>query len=149
MDKEELDKIAVISVKHTGTNFIHQLLLNSVGSVRVTHWSSLDLDNIPSIIISPIRNPGMTYGTWYSRNRFGEQYFQEWEIFNQYFLDGKVTVVPVDTKDRDVHLKSLSNKLGVELSTNWEPVESQKRFSPPMMDLTRVYSLEVVKCFYD
>ncbi len=144
----DLDQVSILSVKHTGTNFLDQLIKEYLGPVRAAHWSHSRPDKLPKIVVSPIRNPQDVYTTWYSRGRFGPEFFKEWQVFNEAFLLGIPTIVPVDTPDREFHLNKLSNRLGVDLQTEWVPVESQTRYPAPEIDLSSIYELEVVKAFY-
>lgn len=146
--RQELDRISILSVKHTGTNFIHQLLREFIGEVRSSHYNSLESFTTPEIIISPIRDPWRVYRTWYSRGRFGPEFFSEWNIFNEAWKTGKVHIVPIDTEDKQKHLDGLSDILNTKLSTDWTPVESMTRYNPPEIDLSKIYNLEVVKHFY-
>lgn len=148
MLKVPLGDIAIISVKHTGTNFISKILEdNEVGRVRCSHWLTSNPNR--KFIISPIRDPYETYITWYSRGRFGPDYYKEWEIFNEAYLKGIAHIVPVDISTRKYYLDKLSEEIGIELKTNWKKVEHQERFVPPSISLKNVYDLPVVKRYYE
>ena len=148
MNKEYI----IISVKHTGTNFLQKLVKPILGDVEVCHWS-----NGSSVkrfsgykILSPIRNPFDCFVTWYSRDRYGYEFIKEWNIFNEFFKSGKIAaVLPIDTLDKNQHLNKLSEVIGGGLITDWSPVESMQRHTPPKIDLSEVYNLPIVKHFYE
>lgn len=140
------------SVQHTGTNFLNKVLTDAGWTVRATHWAAKNLYDKP-FTISPIRNPWDTYVTWISRRR-NDSYLGQWLLFNAAFeaLDD-LYIVPVDTEDRDYYLNLLSQRLKCELTTDWKPVESQRRIPVEKTNyvrqiLHRVYQLPVVKKFY-
>ena len=142
------DRIAIVSVKHTGTNFMEAVVREAGFDTVAAHWSTYNKTRV-SAIVSPIRNPLLTFRSWYSRNRFGGEFFKEWELFNQAWLDGKIAhVQPIDTEDRDEHLKKLSEVLGSTCVTDWKPVASGEHLDPPKTDISQVLNLEVVKHFY-
>lgn len=144
----QLDRVAVMSVKHTGTHFLTQLLSESIGPVRTTHWSALNKDMLSEITISPIRHPDLCYATWYSRNRFGPAFFEEWKVLNYNFVNDRIHPFPIDTENREFYKQQLEEVLGEKLVTEWKPLGSDKRYEPPKMDLSEVYNLEVVQFFY-
>lgn len=146
----DIKKVGIVSVRHTGYNFTEQLLKECVGSVKGFHWIHHNtVEVFPEIVISPIRHPKLVYRTWYSRNEFGEGFFKEWEIFNDHWLAGNVHVLPLDTKDRGLHLKNLGKLLEVDLKTDWALVEHKQNFEPPEIDLARVFRLDVVREYYE
>lgn len=147
--KFELDNISILSVKHTGTNFLHQIIREGIGDVRTAHYSSSNPDKLPKIVLSPIRHPYDCFVTWYSRGRFGPDFFTEWKLLNECYLQSIPMIVPVDTDQGPMYLQKMANKLDCILETNWEPVESQTRYTPPNIDLSEVYELEVVQKFYE
>jgi len=139
--------VEVWSVKHTGTNFLRKVLMDAYGvKISVVHWGNQR--NYQGDIVSPIRNPKDVYKSWYSRGEFGPKFFEEWVLLNIAFMEGRTRVLPIDTDDRDEHLARMSDFLGIELSTDWEPVKPGVRYEPPEIDLSYIYGMPVVKRFY-
>jgi len=110
--------------------------------MHYTHWKGEG-----KFIISPIRDPYHVYRTWYSRGKFGPDFYKEWNRFNS--ARDSVHILPVDTNDREEHLKNLGEKMGLELKTQWKPIEHMERFEPPEIDLSEVYNLPVVREYYE
>ncbi len=145
-------QLNVYSVQHTGTNFIHKVLMDAGWNCRVTHWTSANVE-IDGIVISPMRDPWKTYITWVSRQR-KEDFLGQWKLYNKAFVrNPNLYIVPIDTEDREEHLSRLSKKLKCELNTDWKPVESRNRVPVERTEavnkiLDEVYSLPVVRKFY-
>ncbi len=139
--------IKLFSVPHTGTYFLKGVLEDAGFKVHARHWEGWRLSG--DLIVAPIRNPYDSFTSWVSRQR--NQNFQEkWDMFNKaYESDQRMIIVPIDTHDRDVHLKRLSNFLNTDLATDWTPVNSAKVSDVGPVDLSDIYSLPVVKKFYN
>lgn len=140
-------QLQVSTVQHTGTNFVAKLLTDAGWTVRATHWTAQNvLDK--GFVISPIRDPWKTYVTWVSRNR-NDSFFGQWQLFNQaYLTNPDLYILPIDTADRCDYLMHLSERLKVQLKTDWKPVESRPHKTVKPTDLSNVYDLPVVKKFY-
>ena len=107
------------------------------------------------IIVSPIRDPMATWATWVRAQR-GPPYtgvvdfIYAWTRLNEVYLNRQdFYLVPVDSKNRDEYLARLSDRLGVELTTDWSRVNSnpgdqvEARF-----EATDLYQLDVVRDVY-
>jgi hypothetical protein len=144
--------LQILSVMHTGTNFLIDLLRNNGWYVKSNHWVANDM-TLKSLVICPIRDPLKTYITWVSRNR-KDDFLGQWTLFNQAYLNNPdLHIVPVDTQDRGSHLDALSTRLKCQLNTGWQPLGSGVRRDVEITDsaknlLTQVYNLPVVKKFY-
>lgn len=141
----ELD---IISVPHTGTNFLNKLVTDAgFMTVRCHHWQKKDLDK-EGLILSPIRDPWKTWITWQSRNR-QDDFFESWFLFNQVYQENPyLFILPIDTPAKFDYLKMLSCMLKVDIQTDWSPVESQPHKEVVKKDLSAIYNLSVVKKFY-
>ena len=131
----------IYSVPHTGTHFLKKLT-----GLHALHYNSDIGEN--EIIISPIRDP---FDTWQSWQRRGSEqdFFTPWFNFSQAWEQLDVTVLPIDTPDRDKHLKALSIKLSTELYTDWMPENSKAGPDVELtVDLSSIYALPVVREYY-
>jgi hypothetical protein len=166
-----MDKIVLRTVPHTGTNFMQQML-SSAGfpPSRIEHYdvtTTSFVDDPMEIIVSPIRDPRHVYGTWcarYSNNCSvtPTTFYASWFAFNRAFMDismkDRFYILPLDTDDRDDHLRKLSKRLVfAHLTTDWKPVSSQEsRYGPSVPPdkesmprvLEEVMKLPVVVSFY-
>lgn len=121
--------ITVLTVPHTGTHFLASIFNNAKVPYVRSHYGvgrdHLDLDE--SFIVSTLRDPVKTFKTWYYRNhldKHGMQFIDCWLEYDWYTKNENVFILPIDTQDREEKLKQLSNKIGLTLSTDWEPVSS-------------------------
>jgi len=137
----------IYSVQHTGSRFIKSILLNhGWGFVDIKHYQKQYFTD--QLCISPIRNPRDAYISWQSRGRC-EDFYQAWFNFNETYLNNKdLWIVPVDTHDRGLYLNALSDRLEVDLKTNWKPVGCGQRNKVEYINLSAIYNLPVVKEFY-
>ena len=135
----------IYSIPHTGTHFLKDLLEKSGLTVKALHiegWKPTK-----EHIINPIREPFKTWVTWESRNR--EQDFKiRWLLLDEIYRTQDVSIIPIDTDDRDKHLQDLSKRLNLELYTEWKPVSSQPHKAVKKIDLKEIYYLSVVKKYY-
>jgi len=142
------------SVPHTGTRFLSRLLdTHGIQLPDYHFWEFLPEDLIagyPGLKICPIRDPKMVYVTWASKKgKVMSMYYTAWALFNELYMSGEeVFVLPIDTPDREEHLKALSKRLEVDLKTDWTPVGSEPRLQVEIPDLSGIYRLDVVKKFY-
>lgn len=140
-------QLEIRSVQHTGTNFIHKVLMDAGWNCRATHWTNANVKDT-GLMISPIRNPKDVWVTWCSRDR-QEDFNHMWSLFNQVYLENpNLFIVPVDTEDREDYLNLLSQRLKCDLKTDWTPVESREHKNYMDRDLSNIYELPVVRKFY-
>ena len=133
--------IDICSVPHTGTNFLHQLISSAGFQCRTGH-------TFKENGIAPIRDPWETYVSWVSRGKDTDGFEAAWKEFDEAYRELDLFIVPIDTKDRELHLSNLERMLKVELPTDWAPVESEERVKVAKKALKRVYDLPLVKKFY-
>lgn len=144
--KAKWARIEVLSVQHTGTQFICKVL-NDAGwmDLNVHHYGA---PRAAGLVVSPIRDPFDTWVTWCSRDR-KEDFFTAWRQFNEmYQSNPDLYIVPVDTLSRQMYLNLLASRLKCELKTDWEPVSSSDHKNFKLIDLTEIYELPVVKRYY-
>jgi hypothetical protein len=138
--------INIISIPYTGTHFIKNLLESAGLKVRARHVEAWE--PTPDLIIAPIRNPLDVYISWISNER-DQDFFKKWKDFNKMFEEQNLFILPIDTEDRDCYLAELSSVLGVKLKTDWKPINQKVRRGVETVDLSEVYSLPVVRKFYN
>ena len=143
----DVKHMQIYSVQHTGSKFIkHVLLSHGWDFCDIKHYQQTYFTD--SLCVSPIRNPKDAYISWISRGKT-EDFYKYWCNFNDTYLNNTdLWIVPVDTPDRDYHLSKLSDRLDCKLSTDWQPVGCGPRENVPVIDLSAVYDLPVVKNFY-
>jgi len=140
-------QLDVRSVQHTGTDFLHGILMDAGWNCRVTHWTKANAKD-PGLLISPIRKPEDCWVTWCSRDR-KEDFYEMWSLFNQVYLENhNLMIVPIDTEDRDEHLQRLSERLKCELKTDWSPKNSRPHQNYKERDFSDIYELPIVRRFY-
>lgn len=117
--------IVARTIQGTGTHFLYDLFQKSGVDADVHHWNDKE-DFGVSPVVATIRNPKKVYKTW-KHNGYPLEVFEEmWSIFNQAYLNGNVTILPIDTINRDEHLSNLSLVVGQALSTDWTPLNASK-----------------------
>lgn len=140
----------IASVPHTGTHFIKELITSSGVKIDQKHFASHEID-YNQLIISPIRDPHDCYVTHKSRGHLDETFFYSWFEFNRvYESNADLMVIPIDQVDnREIYLSQLSKKLGIPLTTDWQPVSSKDRedITRGSVNLRYLYNLPVVKDF--
>ena len=137
--------INIWSIPHTGTHFLKHLLENAGIECKARHFSGWELTD--DLVIAPIRDPKKTLQSWIARGR--EQDFNEmWQIFDTAFQTQNMFILPIDTQCRDKELIELSKILGVELKTDWEPLNKGISNNDETGDLSSIYNLSVVKKYY-
>lgn len=158
-----MNNIIIRSVPNTGTNFLIDLFKKHNIKHTQTHYGTkyydlylneqhnvnYDFPIIRGITVSPIREPYKQYISFTDRKL---QYNLRacWEEFNyNYLTNNKLLILPIDIPYRDYYLKYVSDKLGVELHTDWGVKGSVKpRSIVEVPDLDWIYDLEVVQQFY-
>jgi hypothetical protein len=99
-------------------------------------------------MVCPIRDPQKTWVTWQSRKR-DQDFTEKWQLLNTIFETQDVSFIPIDTEDRDSHLRKLEERLNIPLRTDWTPVNSQRNIKVDPIDLSGIYRLPVVSEFYE
>mgnify|MGYP000076110558 FL=1 len=154
----------LVSVPHTGTRFL-QGLTNApfMHSYEYTTPQNIVDRGGSDILCAPLRDPWEVWKTWYQRypNLFYildpdhpksmETAWRSLAALDREF--GSVIYIPVDVPDRrDEQLQSLSEAMGRDLSTDWEPVaartQEKKLREVPEKDLSWIYQLPFVEEFY-
>jgi hypothetical protein len=151
-------RIVIRSVPHTGTHFMRVLLKKCIPEaiIETQHYEQFShyKNDHEKVYIAPIRHPYLVWKSWESRGTGNDphfDFFSCWKQFNDDFVNENmhIQLLPLDTKDRQVHLDNLSVLLGHKLITDWIPVSSKPHKEVKMTDLTDIYQLEVVRTFYD
>ena len=149
----------VYSVPHTGTHFSVDLLAQH-GIITKSHHFNINprwLDNSRMTTdfpkICPIRDPRAAWVTWNSREQRMtdgrvEVFFGMWKVLDEVCRRWDVTVLPVDTPDRDKYLVELGAVFNTELKTDWTPKGSGYRKDVEPIDMTEIFNLPIVKKFY-
>jgi hypothetical protein len=138
--------IQLFSVPHTGTHFLKEVIESAGVPVKARHvegWSMTD-----DLVVCPIRNPLDTYKSWIARGR-DQDFTEKWNLLNTIYKEQQPLIIPIDTDERDRFLKMLGILLGKTLTTDWSPVNKGINKKQDVdVDLSDVYSLQVVRDFY-
>lgn len=147
---DSLLNVSLLTVRHTGTRFLLQILESAGINGLVGHYGEHRAHKDQDVIISTIRSPWDCYVSWVSRNEFNESFFYAWFEFQQYFEKHDIVIIPIDTPDRGENLQAASNRLNADLKTTWVPVAAapRKAVNKESIDLTYIYNLPVVKKYY-
>ena len=149
--------IKLYTIQHTGTFFFKDLLKKNNVPYNNGHLGD-GIKELPGdIILCTIRDPKQTYISTRSRGRYITDYeknrfAQAWKELNELWLNAKNTktfFIPIDLPEKQKYLDALSKELGKELKTDWEPIGHRRHKNVSFIDLSSIYSLPVVKAFYD
>lgn len=75
-------------------------------------------------------------------------FFHMWKVFDEMCRRWDVTVLPIDTPDREEFLVELGAVFNTELKTDWTPKGCGQRKKVEPVDLTEIFDLPIVKKFY-
>jgi len=153
----------ILSVPHTGTRFLAQLTgYDHMHSYEYKTPQQVMSDNGGEVLISPLRDPRKVYGTWSARYKDGNSWVMDpshpksmesaWKGLAALDKELDIIYIPVDSPGRSLQLRLLSDKMGVPLRTNWDPVAQfrpgRERPEPPARDLSWIYELPMVRQWY-
>jgi hypothetical protein len=136
-------RIIVPTVQHSGTLFLVRSILGKNGfevlpfrgeptkehTVNYGHCWPGELKYMRPLIrkypiIVPLRHPYLVAETWRRRNRTPLEMMLQWEILMQEVDPQGPFYLPIDRDDRGEWLDSINNQLGLQLSTDWQPLNS-------------------------
>lgn len=153
----------VISVPCSGSRFAADL----TGYVLYYHvWGLRSIQDVVSrngdeVIVAPVRRPEKVWRTFWQRfhkipgrtdNSHELSIPAAWRQMQTLSERHDIVWLPIDTPDRDDYLAVLSDRLGVELVTDWAPVgarpERYKQKQEPKKDWSWVYDLPFMRKIY-
>jgi len=125
--------IQIVSIPHNGTNFLNDLLVShGIQPDLVVHCTPGTMEDIKACknIIIPIRPPDDVAKSWASRGETYSGWLWMWKTLKtikgyRFFLE-----------DKD--LEGLSNHLGVELTSDWEPINHMEPKGEPNVSVADV-----------
>jgi len=138
----------VVSIPHTGTRFLLELLKFNKGFVHVDHAQAKPRILDKQVVICPLRDPLKVWVSWHKRNESREKFRYCWHRMNELDAVRPIFYFPVDVPQRDFYLSLLANMIGQELTTTWEPVGHEPGEHAPIIDLSDIYALPIAKRFY-
>ena len=150
-----LDQPFILSVPHTGTRFLKDLL--KAPHNHVTQANVKERIRAKPIVCVPLRDPRKVWESWVTRHNSGthspdELYFEyerNWRLLEGYDKLKHMYYLPVDHKDRELYLELMARVTNKDLVTHWDPVgHEEPNKAIPNVDLSEIYSLAVVKRFY-
>ena len=123
--------IVIVSVRHTGTRFVREHLIDCEYMNR--HLGEKSLTQIDSLIdnnlIIPLRRLDRVIVSWERRGmeldwlgRLFHELIEKYDHQNPYYL-------PIDSESRDDYLKALNEGMGTDFQTDWPVVGSDKNSS--------------------
>ncbi|NIR52894.1 hypothetical protein GWO43_30200 [candidate division KSB1 bacterium] len=135
--------IFMVSIPHTGTN----LLLNILKATGLPDWTLAEpqegihhghvmdaylAERFDCPIVSPLRHPHVTEISWRKRDKDTTEMCEGFRVLAN--LDP--IVVPVDSPQRDKHLKDAGKKLKLELTSEWPVTNSIGNWALIWRDIT-------------
>lgn len=134
--------IVLCTVPHTGTQFFHHLLAEHFtpmgldgleagerGLVSV-HVYGPHLDRLQRIrnrfvLATTERDKAKVRASWINRRKKLERFDEAWALHER-LMTMNPFVLSVDAEDRDRRLREFSKRIGVDLKTDWAPVNEWK-----------------------
>lgn len=85
------------------------------------------------VVVTTMRHPIDVYWSWRKRGRKVDERFKEsWRYLFRIHDEFEAYFVPVDSDNRDEHLARLSERVGVELETDWPRLNSRGEIEKPL-----------------
>lgn len=158
---EPVREYGVVSVPHTGSNFLRELLeLDTFKHTGALFFNQQYKGPWANLMIVPLRKPEDVWRSWYNRYHdpdkpepqgFEASFWINWHAFAWMVKNQeRMIFIPVDLPGvRDDALSDLSRVLGKTLSTDWEKVNSHGGKSEvPTPDLSEIYDIPVIRSLY-
>ena len=146
-------KFAILSVPHTGTHFVSDLLggpdsglADVMGTRYVTEEHELYVSHVSEgfSIVAPLRHPAQTMESWCNWGHITGQYKEGYTqpsyvptMFKNLIVMSDIydiTFLPIDSPKREFFLDEFNLKFGLQLETGWRPLNSigeYKTTTPP------------------
>lgn len=128
-----MKKVILATIPHTGTHFFKKLLEDHGVHVKAIHCTKSGMGIVKKriedgwIVVTTHRNLDDILKSWKDRERTEGQTLYEY-IYNWYrLMEHEPVIVSVDTH-REVRLEFLGNVLGIDLKTDWEPVNAFRQY---------------------
>jgi hypothetical protein len=158
--KPERSRLKIISVPHTGSNFLKKLL--GVGYKHAKAFFEYgDPEGrrrypvLPDVMVVPLRHPEDNWQSWVRRYDgsdapWVQNHYNQWKCLERLYNEGEEMIfVPLDVPDRELYLDALRKHVGKKLLTDWEPVNSTGRKKKEFKkDLSYVWDISFIKEIY-
>jgi len=126
------------TIRHTGSHFVVGLFgfdINKAMSWKHDGKGEFIFDHIhpanakrfmpllqENTVVVPLRHPKVVAVSWQSRQRDEQEMIACWDFMVSEIDPLKPNYLPIDSDDRDLHLKRLNFDLGLSLQTDWTPM---------------------------
>jgi len=133
----------LFTIQHSGSHFIMQLLspwwnthhvnggqgcnFDRNGHVLMGHLNEWPLAKLAELsrehlTIVPMRHPCRIRESWRRRGRTLAELDRSWDILINHVHNPQCVYIPVDTGTREKMLKVASDRMGLDMKTNWDVV---------------------------
>jgi hypothetical protein len=116
-------RVRVLSVPHTGTRFITEVLRNAGLDVVQVHFNGMYApviweNKVPPIV--PIRDKQATIDSWTRRDRHDPPFDKTWQEMEEFVEDFEPLEIHIDNPARrEDDLKAISEQFGVPLEADF------------------------------
>lgn len=145
--------IIIPTVQHTGTHRIAKLFpmgwtwaaLNEevTGNIlKVGHINENSIENIKNLVkyypaIIPLRHPYRVEESWKRRGKCPGEMERHYRLLINELAPLNPSFIAIDTDQRQAQLDQVNEKLGLNLETNWDVLNSkQNTYNLPIKELT-------------
>lgn len=149
----------IISIPHTGTRFLRQLLGIARRDRTCPHHHILAKSPTAHVqmanqvrrgIVVPLRDPRAVLATWIKHKRRVSDYLKSWELLEELDAKWPLLYLCVDHPKRDEQLAHLARYFELPLATDWQPVgHSEGEPTLPAVEWDEVYYRLPVSRFYE
>lgn len=137
-------KIGIFSIPHSGTRFAKKLI---VGIAQ--HLSEQSYRNYPDdfdVVIMPFRKPETVLASWLNRDKYRIHLVACYQMLLEFWSNNYLPL-PVDHPDREKYLGRISEAVGLELKTDWEPI-GHSAGNNTSMPIPEAYEIPIIRELY-
>jgi hypothetical protein len=153
-------KVRIVSVPHTGSNFLKRLLrvgytharaFFEYGDPKGARKYPVD----PETMLVPLRHPEDNWQSFVRRYHgtnapWQKNHYEQWKCLERLYNEGENMIfLPLDVPDREDYMDVLRQQSKKKIVTDWEPVNASRKGKKDVQgDLSYVWEISFIKEIY-